>query len=127
MAEWAEFPDPEAEDRERQERQRMIDEITSAIDDVYSAEMDALDVEEAADALSEFDDLDENGPLDGATELQNPYIFSFGTTEQEIFNSIADGNGANMPAFRDTVYSEEEIWDLVNFIRSFWPDEETQY
>lgn len=57
-----------------------------------------------------------------ATDLTSPKTWRHGTGEGEIFASIRDGQGASMPSFKTQIKSEEEIWNLVNFIRSLWPE-----
>jgi mono/diheme cytochrome c family protein len=57
-----------------------------------------------------------------ATDLTSPKLYQNGFSEGEIFRSIRDGQGASMPSFKSQVRSEEDIWNLVNFIRSLWPE-----
>jgi mono/diheme cytochrome c family protein len=57
-----------------------------------------------------------------ATDLTSPKLWKNGTTEGEIFRSILQGQGASMPAFKAQITQSEDIWHLVNFIRSLWPD-----
>jgi mono/diheme cytochrome c family protein len=57
-----------------------------------------------------------------ATDLTAPKLYKNGTTEGEIFKSIRDGAGVQMPPFKDQLTKDEEIWNLVNFIRSIWPE-----
>ena len=69
----------------------------------------------------------ENGKAEGsliadATDLTTPSLYKSGTTEGEIFRSIRDGAGDQMPAFKSQLASETDIWNLVNFIRSLWPE-----
>jgi len=69
----------------------------------------------------------ENGKAEGsliadATDLTTPSLYKSGTTEGEIFRSIRDGAGDQMPAFQSQLGSETDIWNLVNFIRSLWPE-----
>jgi mono/diheme cytochrome c family protein len=41
-----------------------------------------------------------------------------------MFNSIAYGaGGAAMPGWQIELGSDEAIWDLVNYIRSYWGEE----
>ena len=40
-----------------------------------------------------------------------------------MFNSIANGTGESMPGWRIELGSDESIWDLVNYIRSFWSED----
>ena len=69
----------------------------------------------------------ENGKAEGsliadATDLTTPSLYKSGTTEGEIFRSIRDGAGDQMPAFKTQLGGETDIWNLVNFIRSLWPE-----
>jgi mono/diheme cytochrome c family protein len=57
-----------------------------------------------------------------ATDLTSPKIWKNGTSDGEIFRSIRDGQGASMPAFKTQIRQEDDIWRLVNFIRSLWPE-----
>jgi mono/diheme cytochrome c family protein len=69
----------------------------------------------------------ENGKAEGsliadATDLTTPSLYKSGTSEGEIFHSIRDGAGDQMPAFKSQLTGEADIWNLVNFIRSLWPE-----
>lgn len=69
----------------------------------------------------------ENGKAEGsliadATDLTTPSLYKSGSSEGEIFRSIRDGAGDQMPAFKSQLSSETDIWNLVNFIRSLWPE-----
>jgi mono/diheme cytochrome c family protein len=57
-----------------------------------------------------------------ATDLTQPKAWKSGTSEGEIFRSIRDGAGEAMPPFADKVSKEEDLWHIVNFLRSLWPD-----
>jgi mono/diheme cytochrome c family protein len=57
-----------------------------------------------------------------ATNLTEPKLWKNGTSEGEIFRSIRDGAGLNMPPYRNQIRKEEDLWHLVNFIRSLWPE-----
>jgi mono/diheme cytochrome c family protein len=57
-----------------------------------------------------------------ATDLTTPEAWRRGTSEGEIFRSIRDGAGDAMPPFADKVSKEEDLWHMVNFVRSLWPD-----
>lgn len=57
-----------------------------------------------------------------ATDLTDPRGWRNGTTDGEIYRSIRDGAGASMPAFNSQISKEEDLWNLVNFIRSLWPE-----
>jgi cytochrome c len=56
-----------------------------------------------------------------ATDLTTPKAWKNGYTEGEIFRSIRDGLGSSMPAF-NTQISQDDMWHIVNFVRSLWPD-----
>jgi mono/diheme cytochrome c family protein len=56
-----------------------------------------------------------------ATDLTTPKTWKDGTSDGEIFRSIRDGQNASMPAFK-TQFHEDEIWGVVNFIHSLWPE-----
>jgi mono/diheme cytochrome c family protein len=69
----------------------------------------------------------ENGKAEGsliadATDLTTPSLYKSGTTDGEIFRSVRDGAGDQMPAFKSQIDSETDIWNLVNFIHSLWPE-----
>lgn len=125
--EWAEFPDPGTEASDPDVRMQVMDDLTRVISDVYAPDLVASELDYNYDSMDEVDVIDPNGPAAGATELQDPDVFYFGTGEQEIYNSIAQGYGSGMPGFADQLDSEEGIWDLVNFIRSFWSEGEGLY
>jgi mono/diheme cytochrome c family protein len=57
-----------------------------------------------------------------ATDLTQPKFWRSGTSEGEIFRSIRDGAGDTMPPFKAQFQKEEDVWHLVNFIRSLWPE-----
>jgi len=57
-----------------------------------------------------------------ATDLTNPKAWKSGTSEGEIFRSIRDGAGEAMPPFAEKVSKEEDLWHMVNYLRSLWPD-----
>jgi mono/diheme cytochrome c family protein len=44
-----------------------------------------------------------------------------GKSPEGIFTSIHDGTVEEMPPFKGKL-KDEEIWDMVNFIRSIWPE-----
>jgi len=69
----------------------------------------------------------EDGKAEGsliasATDLTSPNLYKSGTSAGEIFRSIRDGAGDQMPAFKSQLGSEADVWNLVNFIRSLWPE-----
>jgi mono/diheme cytochrome c family protein len=58
-----------------------------------------------------------------ATNLTNPEKYFHGTTEGEIFHSIRDGAGIDMPPFKTQIQKEEDLWNLTNFVLSLWPED----
>lgn len=57
-----------------------------------------------------------------ATDLTNPSVWKNGTDEGLIFRSLRDGAGLAMPPFKMQVTEQDDMWHLVNFIRSLWPE-----
>lgn len=57
-----------------------------------------------------------------ATDLTNPKAYRSGTSAGEIFRSIRDGAGESMPPFAEKISKEEDLWNLVNYLRSLWPE-----
>ena len=57
-----------------------------------------------------------------ATDLTAPKLWYSGTSDGEIFRSIRDGAGDAMPPYSDKIEKAEDMWHLVNFIRSLWPE-----
>lgn len=57
-----------------------------------------------------------------ATNLTDPSLWKSGVSEGEIFRSIRDGAGLTMPPYKSLIRKEEDMWHLVNFIRSLWPE-----
>lgn len=58
-----------------------------------------------------------------ATDLTTPSRWRFGTREGDIFRTTHDGAAEEMPPFRSQM-TDEEIWHVVNYVRSLWPEEE---
>ena len=58
-----------------------------------------------------------------ATDLTDPSVWKNGTDEGLVFRSIRDGAGLAMPPFKAEVTAAEDLWHLVNFVRSLWPDD----
>lgn len=58
-----------------------------------------------------------------ATDLTAPKTWKNGTTPGEIYRSIRYGQGASMPAFKDQIEQDDDLWHLVNYIMSLWPEE----
>lgn len=57
-----------------------------------------------------------------ATDLTDPSVWKNGTDEGLLFRSIRDGAGLAMPPFRTEVTEQDDLWHLVNFVRSLWPE-----
>ena len=57
-----------------------------------------------------------------ATDLTDPERWRFGTTDGDLFRSTKFGAGLDMPPF-EAELDDEEIWDLVHYLRSIGPKE----
>jgi mono/diheme cytochrome c family protein len=57
-----------------------------------------------------------------ATDLTNPKAFHSGVSAGEIYRSIRDGAGESMPPFVEKVTKEQDLWDMVNYLESLWPE-----
>jgi len=56
-----------------------------------------------------------------AADLTEPARWKFGTSDAQVFSTIKKGAGDNMPPFGADL-KDEQIWDIVNFIRSIGPE-----
>ena len=56
-----------------------------------------------------------------ATDLTEPKSYRNGNSDGEIYRSIRDGAGSSMPTFKSQI-QDEDLWHLVNYIHSLWPD-----
>ena len=56
-----------------------------------------------------------------AADLTDPDRWKYGTSDGQIFSTIKNGGGDNMPPFKGDL-KDQEIWDLVNFIRNIGPE-----
>ena len=54
-------------------------------------------------------------------DLTAPDEWLHGTSAADIFASIRTGTKEDMPPFKDKL-RDEQIWDMVNFVRSLWPE-----
>jgi mono/diheme cytochrome c family protein len=54
-------------------------------------------------------------------DLTDPDAWLHGTSAEAIFSSIHDGAKEDMPGFKDKL-QDEQIWHVVNFVRSLWPE-----
>jgi mono/diheme cytochrome c family protein len=61
--------------------------------------------------------------ISDATDLTMPLDYYSGYSDQDIYNSIANGAGVAMPAWRQAVGSDEAVWDLVYFVKSLWVEQ----
>ena len=61
--------------------------------------------------------------ISDASNLTLPADYYNGSTDQDLFNSIANGAGVAMPAWRSVVGSDEAVWDLVYFVKSLWAEQ----
>ena len=61
--------------------------------------------------------------ISDASNLTLPADYYNGSTDQDLFNSIANGAGVAMPAWRPVVGSDEAVWDLVYFVKSLWAEQ----
>ena len=57
-----------------------------------------------------------------ATDLTDPTAYKSGSSDGEIFRSIRDGAGETMPPFQTQLSGDTEMWNLVNYIHSLWPE-----
>ncbi len=57
-----------------------------------------------------------------ATDLTEPKFYKSGASEGEVYRSIRDGAAETMPAFKSQISNDQDIWHMVNFIRSLWPE-----
>jgi len=63
-------------------------------------------------------DFNSTAPAD----LTDPDNFTRGATPEAIFGSIRNGTKEDMPPFHDKL-SDEQIRNVVNFVRNLWPEE----
>ncbi|HEY1912399.1 MAG TPA: c-type cytochrome [Vicinamibacterales bacterium] len=55
-----------------------------------------------------------------AADLTDPSRWKFGTSDAQLFKTIKNGAAEAMPPFGVDL-KDEQIWDVVNFIRSIGP------
>jgi mono/diheme cytochrome c family protein len=51
-------------------------------------------------------------------------LYLNGTGVEDVYRSIDEGAGVAMPAWGPQLKGSDEIWQLVNFVRSLWPQEQ---
>ena len=61
--------------------------------------------------------------ISDATDLTLPAHYYNGSSDQDIYNSIANGAGVAMPAWRAALGSHEAVWDAVYFVKSLWVEQ----
>jgi mono/diheme cytochrome c family protein len=117
--EWAENPAPV---REPDVREEVLGTVSQAIAHAHglSSKPETGGTWGDQPGSGDTDGLD---PLPGATNLADPTAYFYGISDEEIFNSIANGTGAAMPGWRTELGSDEAIWNLVSYIRSLWGEE----
>lgn len=59
-----------------------------------------------------------------ATDLTVPKLYRSGTLEGEVFKSIKEGAGVSMPPFKMQIKNDDDLWHMVNFLRSLWPKDQ---
>lgn len=59
-----------------------------------------------------------------ATDLTTPARYRNGATPTDLFRSLSEGAGTDMPPFQYTLMNADERWHLINFIISTWTPEE---
>lgn len=117
--EWAENPAP-LRVYKPDIKQDAIGAVTGAIDRVHDAYRDS-DTPGTLDDVA--GDIEGFAPVSGATNLAHPSAYFYGTSEDDLFNSIANGTGAAMPGWRSELGSDQAVWDLVNYVRSLWVED----
>jgi mono/diheme cytochrome c family protein len=119
--EWAERPNPYAQ-KKPDEREEIMGLVAAAIEKAHEVKPQSEDVEDTEGTAGEGDAQGFH-PVAGATDLSKPQTFYYGTSEEEVFKSIANGTGAAMPGWRTELGSDEAIWDVVHYIRGFWSED----
>ena len=130
---WVKYPKEQGRENEFAARSEILNEITQVIDEAYGIEPEQAETEieieieaDFAEATEYEQSTDSTGvfdPIPGVTNLADPQSYFYGYSEDEMFNSIANGTGESMPGWRIELGSDESIWDLVNYIRSFWSED----
>jgi len=111
---WAKRPNPAAVAvRKPDVTAEILNEVNAVIDKSYAT----ASKQPALKGAGVFN------PIPGVNDLSDPATFYYGISEEELFDSIANGTGAAMPGWRNRLDNEEAVWDLVNYIRSFWSEE----
>mgnify|MGYP003673827149 FL=1 len=117
--EWAENPAPEVEEDVRAD---VLGTVTRAIDSYHGAPLESETFDGFEGDVS-YRNADEFDPVPGATNLADPTAYFYGISEQELYDSIANGTSAAMPGWEIELGGEDAVWDVVNYIRSLWGEE----
>ena len=56
-----------------------------------------------------------------ATDLTRPDAYRHGATDGDLFFSIKEGAGSDMPGFKDKL-TDPQVWETVWFLRSLGPE-----
>lgn len=59
-----------------------------------------------------------------ATDLTTPSRYRNGATPADLFRSISEGAGTDMPPYQYTLVNADDRWHLIHFIISTWTPEE---
>jgi mono/diheme cytochrome c family protein len=118
---WADRPDPDAE-APPDPKQETIAELTAVIDEAHGISPTPEKDKEPGKA-STASEAAPFEPTPGATNLADPTAYFYGTSEEEMFNNIANGTGTTMVGLRDELGTDNAIWDVINYLRSFWGEE----
>jgi mono/diheme cytochrome c family protein len=54
-------------------------------------------------------------------DLTDPEAWTHGVSPEAIFSNIREGTKDEMPPFKGRL-QDEQIWHVVNFVRSLWPE-----
>ena len=54
--------------------------------------------------------------MGNAADLTRPSTWSQGNSDGEIFRTLRDGAGNNMPPFKYTINRDSDFWHLVNYV-----------
>lgn len=60
--------------------------------------------------------------ISDATDLTEPELYRYGSSDTQIDQSIRDGAGSGMPPFGARLKGADDVGDLRNFIKSLWPE-----
>jgi len=58
--------------------------------------------------------------ISDATDLTQPAHYYNGSSDRDMYTSIANGAGVAMPAFSARFAGDGDIWDLVYYVKTLW-------